>query len=388
MPIMHIKKKIYLFVLVGIILSSCGRDEAGRGMASVPVSGSSRLSELLRDDDEQGFRKAIEPHDFRFPTDHGAHPQFRNEWWYLTGNLDAGSGERFGYELTIFRFSLSPQTPSTAVSGWQTNQVFIGHLALTDVDAGNFHAAQRYSRGSVGLAGAKNDPVHVWLDDWSIGKPDEMPTWNVRARDEEFAIELGLVAEKPIVLNGDNGLSQKSAEVGNASYYYSIPRLGTEGTVTVGEREYEVSGLSWLDREWGSSALSRDQQGWDWFALQLSDGSDLMFYVLRGTDGEAGEFSSGTWISPAGDAEHLSRDDVDIEVTNVWENSAGDHYPAGWRIRLPRRDLSMKVKPVLANQELVTNVRYWEGAVDVEGEVDGRSIDGRGYVELTGYAGN
>jgi len=287
---------------------------------------------------------------------------------------------------------LLPADKEITGSAWQTNQVFIGHFAVTDVDGKSFHVAQRYSRGGAGLAGASAEPFRVWIDDWSITKSGsesgEAPVWRIVADDPDFAVNLQLVAEKPVVLNGRNGLSQKSAEPGNASYYYSMPRLRTSGSVKVNDRSHDVTGATWLDREWGSSALARDQQGWDWFALQLSDGSDLMFYVLRDNNGMPHEYSSGAWIDPAGVAHQLSRDDVIIEVTDYWQSERGDRYPSGWKINVPTRDLEIKVVPVLEDQELITNVRYWEGAVDVTGSSGNEAIQGRGYAELTGYAGN
>jgi len=353
-------------------------------------AGSSRLSELLGDAREQGYAMAIGRHDFRFPADHGPHPAYRNEWWYFTGNLDADDGERFGFELTLFRFSLTPHDRDTTGSAWQTNQVYIGHFAITDTAEKQFHVAQRYARGSVGLAGATAEPFRVWLGDWSIASADarvgRQADWRLRASDEQVSLDLLLSPAKPVVLHGDDGLSQKSAGPGNASYYYSIPRLRTVGQLVVGERTYDVSGMAWLDREWGSSALSADQRGWDWFALQFSDGSDLMFYILRRNDGQRDPHSAGTWVDARGIASHLTNDDVDIEVRAHWESERGGRYPSAWDIRIPSKSLAVRVRPVLENQELVTNVRYWEGAVDVEGEHAGERIDGRGYVELTGYA--
>jgi predicted secreted hydrolase len=188
------------------------------------------------------------------------------------------------------------------------------------------------------------------------------------------------------VLNGINGLSQKSAEAGNASYYYSITRMQSTGILQIGPQKYAVEGLSWLDREWSSSALSADQQGWDWFALQLSDGSDLMFYNLRKKDGSQDRHSAGTWTGADGVSRHLSREDVVIAVTGEWQNEAGNSYPARWNIEIASLGLTLTVSPVIAEQELLTTVRYWEGAIDVEGQHEGRSIEGRGYVELTGYS--
>ena len=347
----------------------------------------SRLSELLSGDGEPGFEKATEPRAFTFPEDHGPHPGFRNEWWYVTGNLDGSNGRRFGFELTIFRFALTPTVPEDE-SNWRSNQVYIAHFAVTDADRERFYAAERYSRGALGLAGASADPFRVWIDDWEIaavaaGPPEQ---WRLRASDPGFALDVALGAAKPPVLNGVDGLSQKSAEPGNASYYYSITRWLTEGSLRLGDDEYRVSGLSWLDREWSSSALGADQAGWDWFALQLSDGSELMFYNLRKLDGSQDERSAGTWVDPDGRSQHLGRDNVEIKVTDTWESPEGGVYPSAWTLRAPEQGLDLQIRPVMADQELFTTVRYWEGAVDVEGERNGLPVEGRGYVELTGYA--
>ena len=210
----------------------------------------------------------------------------------------------------------------------------------------------------------------------------------MHASDAGVSLDLRLMPLKGPVLNGEDGLSQKSSQPGNASYYYSISRLDTAGTLQIDNTVYDVSGLSWLDREWGSSALSKDQQGWDWFALQLSDGSDLMFYDLRRSDGTRDVHSAGTWIDAAGRTTHLGHDDVAIEVRKYWESEHGGRYPMEWAISVPKLDLQIEVVPVLRNQELITTVRYWEGAVDVRGTSATEAVSGRGYVELTGYAAN
>jgi len=386
-----------LIIVTGVLILRTGpSSEPG-----LPVAGgSSRLSELLNDQGGEGYAQAIENRDFVFPADHGPHPGFRNEWWYITGNLDSENGRRFGFELTFFRFSLTPPgtESSEEVSAWRGNQVYIGHFAVTDGDARQFHVAQRYSRGSLGLAGAVAEPFRVWLDDWSIAaarpggrSQDEYAfgqPWQLQARDGEIALNLTLVPQKPPVLNGENGLSQKAAAAGNASYYYSITRLQTQGTLKIGDREFVVSGLSWLDREWGSSGLSRDQEGWDWYALQLSDGSDLMFYNLRRSDGSQDMHSAGMLTLADGSTVHLSTDDLIIEVLDTWQSPRGGRYPIAWKIEVPEANLSLTIDPLMDAQELVTTVRYWEGAVDVSGRRGATPITGRGYVELTGYEGS
>ena len=382
----YVSRHLVYSVLLLSLMSACGPGLSGDAQQRAELATSSRLSELLGADGVTGFAMADRPRQFEFPADHGAHPAYRNEWWYLTGNLDAADGGRFGYELTLFRFSLTPGFERRTASMWETNQVWVGHFAITDVSKGEFHVGQRYSRGAVGLAGATHTPLRVWLDDWSISSPDGGTTWALVASERDIELSLTLKAAKPIILNGNNGLSQKSAQAGNASYYYSIPRLDTFGEIKFGGNSTEVSGLSWLDREWGSSALSREQVGWDWFALQLSDGTDLMFYTLRRRDGSIDEHSSGTLIDAAGNADHLRRADVNIETTGFWQSERGGRYPSGWRISIPAKALDIRVSPVLDDQELITNVRYWEGAVDVDGTSGSVAIKGRGYVELTGYA--
>ncbi len=347
----------------------------------------SELSRLLSSDNT-GFKKATEPRRFVFPADHGPHAGYRTEWWYLTGNLDGDHGRRFGFELTIFRFALSPD-PVAPGSAWRSNQIYVAHFAVTDPQGDRFLVAERYSRGALGLAGAQAEPFRVWIDDWEMTEDtDERmgESWRVRASEKEFAIDLAITAAKKPVLNGVDGLSQKSSQAGNASYYYSISRWDTEGLLRLGEEEFAVSGLTWLDREWSSSALGDDQVGWDWFALQLSDGSDLMFYNLRKSDGSQDEHSAGTFVSANGKATHLDRQEVSIDVLDEWPSPEGGRYPSRWRISIPAIDLRLDVEPVMANQELFTTVRYWEGAVDVSGDRDGDPVDGRGYVEMTGYA--
>lgn len=344
--------------------------------------------ELLRDVEEEGFRRAKTVRPFRFPEDHGPHPGYRHEWWYVTGNLDGPAGRRFGFELTFFRLALVPEQ-SEAVqepqSAWKTPLAFAAHFAITDVANDAFQFAQRYSRGDGRLAGATGDPVRVWLEDWFLEQSAE--GWRLQANDGgALRLALELSAVKPPALHGERGLSRKSAEPGNATYYYSLPRLESSGTLEIEGRSHAVQGLAWLDHEWGTSALASDQQGWDWFALHLSDGSDLMFYNLRKLDGSRHAFSAGTWIEPDGEATPFGAGDVSIEILDYWDSPLGGRYPSGWRLTLPARNLELTIHPVVEDQELNTRPRYWEGAVDVAGQRDGVALRGRGYVELTGYA--
>jgi predicted secreted hydrolase len=341
--------------------------------------------------DTLGYARAVEVRDFIFPADHGPHPDFRTEWWYLTGNLDGPEGRRIGYQLTLFRSAVAPSPPEVA-SAWGTNQAWMGHFALTDAAGGRFHAFDRFARGAVGLAGAEARPFRVWLEDWTLeaveGSGDAFPM-RLRADEGEVGLDLVMEPAKPRVLQGEEGLSQKGPEPGNASYYYAYTRLATRGTVRLGEETLPVTGLSWMDREWSTSALSEGQVGWDWFALQLDDGWDLMIYQIRGEDGSPDPLSDGVLIGPDGARTPLTwGDDVTLEVLDEWRSPVdGSAYPSGWRIRIPERGWDLRVEPALEDQELNLAFRYWEGAVDVTGETARGPVSGRGYVELTGYAG-
>jgi predicted secreted hydrolase len=342
-----------------------------------------------------GFAEALSSRAFVFPRDHGPHQQFRQEWWYLTGNLEAADGARFGFELTFFRFALAPEgTPAVAAqsSAWRTRQIYMAHFAITDAGRGSCRSAQRLERDALGLAGAEGEPLRVWTDDWSLSTPAGPAAaaagagaWRARAAEPGYALDLELTALAPPVPNGAAGLSVKSGVPGDATYYYSIPRLAATGRLVRDGRALAVKGLAWFDREWGSGGLGPNEIGWDWFGLQLADGSALMFYVLRDRDGGRDPHSAGTWVDPAGRARALSSDEVQIEITGHWTDRDGVRYPAGWRLVVPSLALNATVHPVLADQELKTQPRYWEGAVDVGGERAGQRVAGRGYVELVGY---
>jgi predicted secreted hydrolase len=338
---------------------------------------------------DSGFARAEAPREFHFPADHGPHPDFRTEWWYYTGNLATREGRRFGFQLTFFRSALAPRPPRRA-SAWAASEVYLAHFALTDVAGRRFRSAERWSRGALGLAGAQAEPFHVWLGTWSAaaaGAPGAgTPPMHLAAAADEAALDLALAPGTPPVLEGERGLSRKSAEPGNASYYYSLPRMPAAGTVRVGSDRFRVVGLAWMDREWSTSALGRGQVGWDWFALQLDDGRDLMLYRLRRADGSADPASSATLIAAGGAAHPLASSDFELQVLDTWTSpESGARYPARWRLRVPAAGLDLEVRPLLAGQELATSFRYWEGAVEVTGSGDGTPVHGRGYMELTGY---
>ncbi|MEM1261465.1 MAG: lipocalin-like domain-containing protein [Pseudomonadota bacterium] len=368
-----------------LVLSACG-PESGTVTTTEPSLA------LLLEADDPAFAWADQPRSFQFPQDHGPHPAFRNEWWYFTGNVFDDDGRRFGYELTLFRFALKP--PGTVNDGdespWRANSVYVGHFAISDIATESFYTAERVSREQQHLAGAISDPLRVFIDDWVIEETGggNTDTWTVRAVADRMAIDFTVRSLRAPILNGDNGRSQKSAQRRNASYYYSMPRWQTSGELTVDGESFRVSGESWLDREWSSSALGQQQVGWDWFALQLDDGSELMLYQIRHRDGSTDPYSSGTWRRGDDDVFHLDQEDFTIAVSDTWQNDAGDRYPAAWQLRIPAMQLTLDVAPAMADQELKTIVRYWEGAVDASGLVGDRTVQGVGYVELTGYSGD
>lgn len=346
------------------------------------------IVEALGDADGAGFAEVSSRREFEFPADHGPHPDYGVEWWYYTGNLDTDGGRHFGYQLTFFRIGLVA-APTDRESAWAASQVYMAHFALTDVDGGRFYSFERFARNALGLAGAQASPFRVWLEDWSAqGDSGLGLDVTLHAADGNVSIDLTLSSLKPVVLNGDQGFSRKSDEPGNASYYYSITRMPTSGKVSIGMETFQVTGASWMDREWSSSALAEDQVGWDWFALQLSDGRELMYYRLRRRGGGIDPLSAGTLVSQDGSFRSVLAGDVTVDVLETWSSPRGGApYPSRWRVRVPSESLDLEITPYLADQEVDQSVRYWEGAVRIEGTARGSRVTGQGYVEMTGYAG-
>jgi predicted secreted hydrolase len=334
-----------------------------------------------------GFSRAEPGYTFVFPSDFGPHPDYQTEWWYYTGNLDTADGRHIGYQLTFFRRALQPAAERQArASSWATEQIYMAHFALTDVAGRRFSSFERFSRGAAGLAGAQAAPFAVWLDDWSVSETSA-GTRRLRAAHEGIAIDLTLELSKPAVLQGIDGYSQKGSDAGNASYYYSLSRMKSRGTVSVGGENMAVGGLSWMDHEWSTSALASNQVGWDWFALQLDDGSDIMLYHVRTDDGGIDPLSSGTLIAADGSSRRLDISEFSVNSDATWRSPhSGASYPARWQIAIPSAGLSLAIEPYTPDQELNLSFVYWEGAVRITGNVGGRAVAGHGYVELTGYA--
>jgi predicted secreted hydrolase len=369
-------------VIVGIVVFGFSLiDSGGAG----DVTASALLSDV--DLDTGAYARAIGAWDWQFPADFGAHPDFQTEWWYYTGNLADESGRRFGYQFTIFRRAITPESFDTG-SEWRANQIYMVHFTVSDIESGKFYHDERYSRGGAGLAGATSEPrYHVWLEDWQIEVLDDAAKMTtITAATEDVAVDLKLEQIKPPALHGENGLSPKSADPGNASYYYSLSRLLTEGTITVGDQVFNVSGTTWKDHEFSTSALGSDALGWDWFGLQFDDNRELMVGQIRKADGSKEPAFGGLLINEDGSIRYLKAEDFTIEATGAWTSPhTGATYPSGWEITLNDVDgqpLRFTVTPLMLDQELnSSDIAYWEGAVRLSGDVTGY-----GYAELTGYA--
>lgn len=337
----------------------------------------------------QGFRNANQPWRFVFPRDHAAHDDFQSEWWYYTGHLRTPDGRRFGYELTFFRIGLRPgaATPAPGQSRWRGNELYPAHLALTDERDGRFIHEERFERAALGAGVASQQRLDVRVDTWTLRGTDP---FRMHAAGTDVALDLAQRSEKPPAIHGHDGISKKAACATCASHYYSMTRLRTSGTVTYRGERYTVSGLSWMDHEFGSGELQRDQAGWDWFSIQLEDRRELMLYRLREKDGSETAESSGSLVGADGRVTYLPRSAFETEATGTWRSPhTQGRYPSGWRVRVPSAGIDVVLTPTVADQELADTaggVSYWEGSVAV---TDARTqrVQGVGYVELTGYAG-
>ena len=376
------KRAVWLMA-VALLLVGCA-PAAGNGLASANVVAA------LSGEVDAAFARAYEPMPLTFPLDHGAHPQYQTEWWYFTGNLADDEGHEYGFQFTIFRSALTPSMPERA-SDLATNQIYMAHFAVTDGPGNVHHSFERFSRGAGGLAGATGEPeLAIWLEDWRVTRsaPDTMRIQAQTANEEgePVAIDLHLRETRPPVLHGDAGLSQKGPEAGNASYYYSLVGLETSGSITTGGRTLAVTGQSWMDHEFGTSALSANAVGWDWFSVQLENGAALMLAQIRTVEGGAiGEFE-GTLLLADGSQARITNEDFTLEVLDEWTSpTTGIVYPALWRLRAPAYALDLEITPLIRDQEMKVSYVYWEGAVNASGSMAGEAVNGRGYVELTGY---
>jgi predicted secreted hydrolase len=349
------------------------------------------LPPIKADAPTEPWQRAIGAWSWVFPRDHGAHPNFKTEWWYFTGNLqDTQQGRHFGYQLTLFRQGIQ-FTPAQADSKWAVRDMYFGHFTISDLAADQFHVAERVSRGALGEAHAAPDRMDVALGPWTIQQEGANEQIHLAAREPDMEINFEEHPLKPLVLEGVGGLSRKADGVGEASYYYSYPRLATSGHLRVGGKTYAVSGLSWFDHEFSTSSLGKDQVGWDWFCIQLENHEEIMLYAMRDKSGAMDPVSEGTWVKADGTSERLLPGSFSIGKKGTWRSpQSGAVYPAGWHIVVPGHRADLTVSPAMADQELrltkMGALDYWEGACSIEGSVADAPVTGVGYTELTGYA--
>jgi predicted secreted hydrolase len=337
-----------------------------------------------------GFDVADGSRILTFPADFGAHPDFRTEWWYYTGNLQTSQGRHFGFELTIFRVGLLPPTAALPKdSNWSSRDLYFAHFAVSDIGSDHFYAYQRYSRQGPGLAGAQADPYHTWLEDWNITERTQ-GVYQLQAEQDQIALDLTLRDELGVVLQGANGYSRKGKNPTNASYYYSKPRLHADGSIKINGAEYQVSGLAWNDHEFSTGVLDENQIGWDWFSLQFEDGRTLMLFQLRQRNGTISDSASGTFTAANKVSQLLHKSDFAIAILDQWRSPHTQGvYPSSWQIQIHKPDCSLNVKPWMSDQEInFPPITYWEGAIHFIGSCEGAPVSGNGYIELTGYSGN
>ncbi|HEX5606191.1 MAG TPA: lipocalin-like domain-containing protein [Candidatus Binatia bacterium] len=335
------------------------------------------------------YQLALPGRKITFPADHYSHPNFKTEWWYYTGHLESESGRRYGYQVTFFRFGLRDRQNEVKEKP-PFSELYMAHFAVSDVNAKEFRYRERINRGYNGKAGAATDRYFVWNEDWKV--EGDRNNHKIQVSDRGTELQLNLKSLKPPVLHGSNGLSQKAAGEGRASYYYSLTRMQSDGALTIDGKTERVRGMSWMDHEFGSNQLGQDQVGWDWFSIQLDDQTELMLYLMRRKDGTVDPYSSGTLVQADRSTRHLKLSDYRVEVLGRWRSpTSGADYPMKWRVTIPAEQIELEINPAFQNQELITNrstrVTYWEGAVDVRGRASGKTVSGAGYVEMTGYAG-
>lgn len=335
------------------------------------------------------WRLSLPGWNYRFPDDHGNHPEFKTEWWYFTGNLSAAEGRQFGYQLTFFRQGVMPlDSDIIPLSHFVTSSIKFAHFAVSDLSGGRFHFFQKLSRGAYGEAGFGMRSRLAWIEDWSCTLEDD-GAFRIKARAGDLSLELELKAVKPLVIHGRKGVSQKAEGEGRASHYYSFTRLSSEGVLQMGGEQIAVSGLSWFDHEWATNQLTANQVGWDWFSVQLDDGSDLMLFQIRTKGAGRDPNSAGTFVDAKGVATALTEADFTLDALETWSSSqSGGRYPVTWRITIPRLQMRLEVSAALKDQELrLKPIMYWEGAIRAQGRVGERNVKGSGYLEMTGYSG-
>jgi predicted secreted hydrolase len=333
------------------------------------------------------FKSALPGYHYQFPRDFFNHADFQTEWWYYTGNLEAANGHKFGFELTFFRSGITRDASKT--STWDVRDLYFAHFAVSDLDRKAFFYTERSNRAGPGIAGADQSQQKVWNGNWSV-------VWTggeqqLAALADGFSVDLSLQSQKPPIIQGENGVSQKSSGTGRASHYFSQTRLRASGSLEVASKKYEVTGLAWMDHEFFTQQLESNQTGWDWLSLQLDDNTELMLFHIRRTDGTIDPFSAGTFVDAQGRSHYLRATDFQLTPAGETWSSPATHatYPIAWDVRVPSLGIALKASTELPSQELTSHAKlfpsYWEGAIELNGTRNATSIRGRGYLEMTGY---
>ncbi|HXL21128.1 MAG TPA: lipocalin-like domain-containing protein [Candidatus Dormibacteraeota bacterium] len=333
------------------------------------------------------YQVALPGYHYSFPHDYFSHPAFQTEWWYYTGNLQSADGRRFGFELTFFRQAIDRDAAKNTT--WDAQDLYLAHLALSDLTAGRFYHTERTNRSGPGIAGADEASRRIWNGNWQIALKDS--DQQLQAIAENFELRLTLHSEKLPVIHGENGVSQKAEGPGRASHYISLTRLGTTGTIMLNGKVFDLSGLAWMDHEFFTQQLGSEQAGWDWLSVQLDDHTDLMLFHIRRKDGSIDPFSASTFIDAQGKATHLRKEDFILQpLGDTWKSTAnGATYPISWKIEIAKLSLELEATTPLAAQELTGKTKlaptYWEGAITLSGKRGARPLSGLGYLEMTGY---
>jgi predicted secreted hydrolase len=335
------------------------------------------------------YRTAVPGYHFEFPRDYFDHPDFQTEWWYYTGNLKSATGHRYGFELTFFRQAVS-RDPAQAAT-WEVKDLYLTHLALSDLDGQQFYHSERTNRAGPGIAGVSQSSARIWNGNWQVQW--EGVNQKLQAIDAHFQLQLTLHPDKPPVSHGENGVSQKSEGAGHASYYISLTRMSAEGMLELYGEKLKVSGLAWMDHEFFTHQLESNQVGWDWLSLQLQDNTELMLFQIRRRDGSLDPFSSGTYVDAQGKSIHLRAREFTLQpLAETWKSPATRAvYPIAWKIAVPRLGIELEEHTALAAQEMAGKTKiapsYWEGAITLAGHREKIPLAGVGYLEMTGYAG-
>ncbi len=332
------------------------------------------------------WKAALPGWNYEFPKDHGSHPDFKTEWWYFTGNVRTQEGLEFGYQLTFFRQGIIDPQSIIPKSRFIQRDMKFAHFAVSDLSSKKFRHFQKLSRGAYGEAGFDDEDRLAWIENWTCERTGEH-SFRLKAADTGVALDLLLESPRAPVIHGSNGISQKSEGLGRASHYYSLTRMKTKGSIEIDGRQHLLTGETWFDHEWATNQLAANQTGWDWFSLQLDDGSDLMLFQIRTKEGGRDPYSSGTLISQTGESQKIHHSDFDLVPVDWWTSPhTKAKYPIAWKISIPNMELTVRAR--FQDQELASQpFSYWEGAVTAEGTNHGQPVTGKGYLEMTGYSG-